>query len=225
MLINDFVTDITMSAVEVGNEELLIEYLKNPNLNKYINENFKDNNQLDRAILERVEDVKDKYYNELWKVANTVNGDNENITAIIARERTRNRFRSEALRNAASNVGIEIDNINTDNFNYNPQAEYDKVAQIIEKVDQINLKPSNKNITERINETDNATKSYNFYIEELKKNPYVATQVAERVALGNEISNQEVVNIAKDYLKSKVETREALNDLIIRKMILKLLLV
>lgn len=28
MLINDFVTDITMSAVEVGNEELLIEYLK-----------------------------------------------------------------------------------------------------------------------------------------------------------------------------------------------------
>lgn len=217
MLINDFVTDITMSAVEVGNEELLIEYLKNPNLNKYINENFKDNNQLDRAILERVEDVKDKYYNELWKVANTVNGDNENITAIIARERTRNRFRSEALRNAANNVGIEIDNINTDNFNYNPQAEYDKVAQIIEKVDQINLKPSNKNITERINETDNATKSYNFYIEELKKNPYVATQVAERVALGNEISNQEVVNIAKDYLKSKVETREALNDLIIRK--------
>lgn len=144
MLINDFVTDITMSAVEVGNEELLIEYLKNPNLNKYINENFKDNNQLDRAILERVEDVKDKYYNELWKVANTVNGDNENITAIIARERTRNRFRSEALRNAANNVGIEIDNINTDNFNYNPQAEYDKVAQIIEKVDQINLKPSNK---------------------------------------------------------------------------------
>lgn len=58
MLINDFVTDLTMSAVEIGNEELLTEYLKSPYLNRYINENFKDNEQLDKAILNRVEDVK-----------------------------------------------------------------------------------------------------------------------------------------------------------------------
>lgn len=217
MLINDFVTDLTMSAVEIGNEELLIEYLKSPYLNRYINENFKDNEQLDKAILNRVEDVKNKYYNELWKVANTVNGDNENITAIIARERTRNLFRSEALRNAANDVAVEIDNVNTDNFDYTAQAEYDKIEQILEKVEQLDFNPSNSNITERIAVMDNADKSFNYYIEELKKIPYVASQIAERTALGNEIKGQEIIDIAKDYLSNKVETREALNNLISRK--------
>nr|DAP37235.1 MAG TPA: hypothetical protein [Crassvirales sp.] len=217
MLINDFVTDLTMSAVEIGNEELLTEYLKSPYLNRYINENFKDNEQLDKAILNRVEDVKNKYYNELWKVANTVKGDNENITAIIARERTRNRFRSEALRNAANDVGIEIDNVNTDNFDYIPQAQYDKVEQILEKVEQLDFNPTNKNITEKIAIQDSTDKSFNFYVEELKKIPQIAAQIAERTALGNEIKNNEIIDIAKEYLSNKVETREALNNLIARK--------
>lgn len=217
MLINDFVTDLTMSAVEIGNEELLIEYLKSPYLNRYINENFKDNEQLDKVILNRVEDVKNKYYNELWKVANTVKGDNENITAIVARERTRNRFRSEALRNAANDVGIEIDNVNTDNFDYTPQAQYDKVEQILEKVEQLDFNPSNKNITERIAIKDNTDKSFNFYVEELKKVPQIAAQIAERTAFGNEIKSDEIIDIAKGYLNAKIETREALNNLIARK--------
>ena len=217
MLINDFVTDLTMSAVEIGNEELLTEYLKSPYLNRYINENFKDNEQLDKAILNRVEDVKNKYYNELWKVANTVKGDNENITAIIARERTRNRFRSEALRNAANDVGIEIDNVNTDNFDYIPQVQYDKVEQILEKVEQLDFNPTNKNITEKIAIQDSTDKSFNFYVEELKKIPQIAAQIAERTALGNEIKSNEIIDIAKEYLSNKVETREALNNLIARK--------
>lgn len=217
MLINDFVTDLTMSAVEIGNEELLTEYLKSPYLNRYINENFKDNEQLDKAIINRVEDVKNKYYNELWKVANTVKGDNENITAIIARERARNRFRSEALRNAANDVGIEIDNINTDNFDYIPQAQYDKVEQILEKVEQLDFNPTTKNITEKIAIQDSSNKSFNFYVEELKKIPQIAAQIAERIALGNEIKSNEIIDIAKEYLSNKVETREALNNLIARK--------
>lgn len=218
MLINDFVTDLTMSAVEIGNEDLLIEYLKSPYLNRYINENFKDNNELDKAILNRVEDVKNKYYNELWKVANTVKGDNENITAIVARERTRNRFRSEALRNAANDIAIEIDNVNTDNFDYTPQAEYDKVAQIVEKVEQLDFYPSTgDNISERLAIQDAANKSFDFYIKELRKVPYIASAIAERITTGKELKDYEIVDIAKKYLNTTIETREALNNLIARK--------
>lgn len=218
MLINDFVTDLTMSAVEIGNEDLLIEYLKSPYLNRYINENFKDNNELDKAILNRVEDVKNKYYNELWKVANTVKGDNENIIAIVARERTRNRFRSEALRNAANDIAVEIDNVNTDNFDYTPQAEYDKVAQIVEKVEQLDFYPSTgDNVSKRLAIQDAANKSFDFYIEELRKVPYIASAIAERIATGKELKDYEIVDIAKKYLNTTIETREALNNLIARK--------
>lgn len=222
MLINDFVTDLTMGAVEVGNEDLLIEYLQNPYLNKYIEETSAQNIGLDKAIVERIKDVKDKYYTELWKVANTVKGDNENVISLIARERARNKLRSEALRNASVNVSNEIDNLNTDNFDYSAQAEYDRVLNILDAYRHI--RPNEENEAEDFDvnkeyRNNISNKERNFYINELRKNPYVAQKVAEEIALNGEDVNIEdvILKATNEYIRNKPETREALADLISRK--------
>lgn len=220
MLINDFVTDITLSAVEVGNEELLIEYLKNPYFNKYINQTAKNNLHLDKAVLDKVEEVKNQYYDDLWKISNTIQGDNADAMAIVAREITRNKFRNQSLIGAANNISTELNNLDN---NHSAQEDYDRVVQLYDYITTMSkaneVTSDNFNISKQIANIQNA-KQRNYIIGELSKIPSVAESIANYMVShdGNRPNNDFILNEVSKYIENtKVETKEALATLIARK--------
>lgn len=92
-IINEALTNMTVSAVENGNAELLDAFIKDDRFKKYINQiggSTKVSEDLYAKMTKRFDDVKESYYKNLNTVFGTVDVDNEWVGKALALQMTRN---------------------------------------------------------------------------------------------------------------------------------------
>lgn len=125
-VIDQWVTDFTLRAVDNGNFDLLAEFIKSPEFNKYLQDNNIDTGILNYKSLEsRVQDVYDLYIKNTESLLDNVSGDDYDSIRLAARWLTRNDLE----------IASEYDNIgkmreNLDQLNgYHPNSSYEQIRK------------------------------------------------------------------------------------------------
>lgn len=101
---NDFVTNLTLNATDVGNYELLKEFVTNPNFNKFFQEAGIDNNILTQSLVQKMDNAYENYSQALNDIYTNANVENENVAKAAARDITRKRLRLNEIQEHINNI-------------------------------------------------------------------------------------------------------------------------
>lgn len=112
---NDFVTNLTLNATDVGNYDLLKEFIHDSNFNKFFKEAGIENNTLSQFLSQRMERANEVYSQALSDIYTNTNVENDNVAKIAARNVTRNRLKLDELQSHINNVNNAI--------NYDPDGQ------------------------------------------------------------------------------------------------------
>lgn len=131
-LIRDAISDIAMSAVDVGNYGLLRDFIKDDNFKRYIKEAGPENLKIDEYVEKEFNNIAENYYTELQRVISSVDGGNERILEIIARENLRVKGIADILKDKANSMQIEIDKlIPIQDTNLQNEISKERIATIV----------------------------------------------------------------------------------------------
>lgn len=100
---NDFVTNLTINATDVGNYDLLKEFAENTNFNKFFEQSGVSNN-ITQLLLNKMDNVNEVYSQALHDVLTNTDVDNQNVAKVAARHIARNRFRQEEFEKHINNI-------------------------------------------------------------------------------------------------------------------------
>lgn len=101
---NDFVTNISLNATDVGNYELLKDFVKDPNFNKFFEQSGLTDNNITQLLLDRMDNANEIYSQALHDVLTNTDVDNQNVAKVAARHIARNRFRQEEFEKHINNI-------------------------------------------------------------------------------------------------------------------------
>lgn len=200
-LLKDAITSITLDAVDVGNYGLLKDFLKDKNFKRYAAEAFPSDIKIDEYVEKQFNDIADDYYTELKKVISSVNGGNERILSILARENLRIKQISDILKDKADSMQSEIDKIIPTSDN------------------ELQLEVEQERIKSTINEFEKAIKEYE-RINDTDKTKYSSSVVENKKYLDNRI--KELRNRLKLYKSiQSITNNEDLSNYDLAKTIIK----
>lgn len=120
--VRSYIASMAMHAIDVGNYELLKEYVSNPAFTKYLKdagvEIDSGTQTLENYMIDLLEDVSNKYSTNLHNVLRNTEIENEYIAKIVAREFTREELSAAGLEESLTDIQREIENIdNSDGLN------------------------------------------------------------------------------------------------------------
>lgn len=97
-LVTDYVTNLMIRATRVGNEEALLTFLKDPRMQKFLQDSGFDTKEDDfsRRVMDIADEAADVHRQELYKAYWNTEGDDEAEIAYIAAMNTRERMRRRA---------------------------------------------------------------------------------------------------------------------------------
>lgn len=160
-LVNDYISSMTMKAVDAGNYELLRDYVSSPEFERYFKEAGVEitaaDQQFNQQLLGKMEDVYNTYSDALYNILRNTEVDNESVAKIAAREITREQLAVNELTERRDLLEDKINELNTadstliDNYRRKAITNYAKkqLAQI-DKMEQAMYEDyRNHNITEQ----------------------------------------------------------------------------
>lgn len=160
-LVNDYVSAMTMNAIDAGNYDLFKEYVSSPEFDRYFKEAGLELNagdkQFSQQMLERADEVANNYQTNLYNVLRNTEVDNDSVARIAAREITREQLALNELSERRDLLEDKINELNTadstliDNYRRKAITNYAKrqLAQI-DKMEQAMYEDyRNYNITEQ----------------------------------------------------------------------------
>ena len=160
-LVNDYVSAITMSAIDAGNYDLLVDYISSPEFQQYFEETGLNltigDKQFNQQLLEKSKEIYNNYETALYNVLVNTEVENESVARIAAREITREQLYLEEIDERRQLLEDKINEINTSSTdvidNYKRKALKDYVKKQLAQIDQMEQSMyedyRNHNITEQ----------------------------------------------------------------------------
>ena len=115
-LVNSYIEALVTNAVDVGNYDLLKEYLNSNEFNKYFEnaglELTRGDKLFNQQLLERAEGVRNYYEDNLYNVLSNSEVDNYSIARIAAREITREQLEIDEYSERLDTVKDKIEDLN-----------------------------------------------------------------------------------------------------------------
>lgn len=144
-LLNEYISNMTINAIEHGNYDLLESYINDPTFKEYLNKQGLDINTDDRTFYQAVNDrmsiVNEEYTNALRNVFKNINVTDENVAKQVARTIARNKLDLNDTKVNLDNISSNYDNTDTSNMLYenkiNLQLIQYKVNSIINKINEL----------------------------------------------------------------------------------------
>lgn len=213
-LANEFVVDMVLNAADVGNIELLQEYITNPEFNKFFdaaNINIaKNKTNFTQELVNRMNNTIELYQNEIYKGIHSIDGDNDQIIRNIARENVKKYFNLDLINRA-------IDRIDTDIAKLDPNGEFSRYSYIDEYQFGIQqLVEINKHIDDiyKLKDTDDIVK--NQLIKELKEKKQNIVDRLNKNTIVAELKTKDsgnvIINADENWLLNNVDNDYYNND-------------
>lgn len=147
-LIEDFITNLTLDAVDAGNIDLLKDYLSNSEINLYLKEQGVLDDININDILNKIDKVENTYSTNLFNILNTIPDVNPNIASIISRDNTVNKLIIDNYKNTATSLLNDVSKlIDNDKIDYNDIINETKASLYYYMVKDIDNKISDKSIS------------------------------------------------------------------------------
>lgn len=228
--VRSYIASMAMHSIDVGNYELLKEYVSNPAFTKYLKDagvKIDSGTQtLENYMIDLLEDVSNKYSTNLHNVLRNTEIENEYVAKIVAREFTREELSAAGLEESLTDIQREIENIdNSDGLNndaYKKKAVADYVRKkLLELEAQQNYYQdlySKKQISEqakRAYDIDIADRRKSLFNYLVSVNPFDSTTFNERFKqlwnTGNSTVDIGLENTAREISRLIDELNEELN--------------
>lgn len=216
---NDFITNLALNATDVGNYDLLKEFVKDANFNKFFEQSGTDNN-ITQLLLNKMDNINDVYSQALHDVLTNTDVDNQNVAKVAARHIARNRFRQEEFEKHINNIENAINedpdaSTVTNDFIESRRADYiNKNLDILYQAESEYIKANQSGelndisfniIKDRINTKRKALLNY-----AKERSPFGNIEVVEEQLKGtvNESDINNFVNTFKEYYKTITQNGE-----------------
>lgn len=234
-VIDQWVTDFTLRAVDNGNFNLLAEFIKSPEFNKYLKDNNIDIGILNHKSLEsRVQDVYDLYIKNTEAMLDNVSGDDYDSIRLAARWLTRNDLEIASEYDNIGKMRASLDQLN----GYHPDSSYEQIRKFdglfnqYKKQLQIDKELDNAYNEHKISKSAyNAEKKFNTeYIKSLQQLMAENTLSADlsEAALNGDISAisgtlenlRKEYNFAQQWAQTPDQIKSAIDEIIKSEIIL-----
>ena len=221
-IINEYLTDMVTSAVDVGNGDLLQSFIESEEFEQFIDRIGGNNETIANArnkMLERFKEIKNSYYKNLETVFGSIDVESEYIGKAIATGMTRNEMRIKDLENEITrlkNATLK----NTDIEHYDNYIERKQIGQVNKAIGQL-LKEQQDLISRLNDKTVNKTfvnsrlKEIDKSLSELYKIGTLQTQYQEAYqkalsSLGVDVSkdNEEIGKYFAEVSRARNEELE-----------------
>lgn len=213
-LANEFIIDMVLNAADVGNIELLQEYVTNPEFNKFFDAAnisiAKNKTNFTQELINRMNNTIELYQNEIYKGIHSIDGDNDQIIRNIARENVKKYFNLDLINSA-------IDRIDTDIAKLDPNGEFSRYSYIDEYQFGIQqLVEINKHIDDiyKLKDTDDIVK--NQLIKELKEKKQNIVDRLNKNIIVTELKTKDsgniIINADENWLLNNVDNDYYNND-------------
>lgn len=164
---DDFAANLAIDATDVGNYELLKEYVTDPNFNKYFAEAGLDNKVLISSLIEKMDRANDIYTEALHDILTNAEVENGHIAELAARTVARSKLQINSINNYINDIETAIDKDSdadtvTDDFINKIRAEY--ARDRLEELDNIESEYLVKNRKGELNDV-----SFNILSNRIKK--------------------------------------------------------
>ena len=213
---NEFITQMTVDAVNAGNYDLLRDYLSDPEIDKY----FKDkgieattsDSSLSKMLLERMDEVADIYEGNIRDVFTSADVDNSQVAMGLAKELTRIKLFKDSLNSKLNKIRDDIvatsdDNENDMNYLKHKRWEYinGKLKLAEDKKDEINRSVADGKISREagdayIKDIDESIERYNKLAEKYNTEAYKDTTIS--------VSPKQEI---QDLVKSQIELEDGID--------------
>lgn len=202
-LITDFVTDLTMDAIDVGNQDLLREMIESDIFKKYITDKANNYNQFDEEVSRRVKDAFDRaeeyYLTAIDTIYNNVDSAQAFPIRAVARAITRNRLYIDGVQEDLNEVIETLNSLDSyKNAGYAYEDRYRLIAAkaLLDKYDN-----AEKLYAEALSNKKISKYAYEQYIEDLNE------RRADAIKLLNEASdNIESIAAVKKAFKEAINS-------------------
>lgn len=213
-LANEFVIDMVLNAADVGNIELLQEYVTNPEFNKFFDAAnisiAKNKTNFTQELVNRMNSTIELYQNEIYKGIHSIDGDNDQIIRNIARENVKKYFNLDLINQA-------INRIDTDIAKLDPNGEFSRYSYIDEYQFGIQqLVEINKHIDDiyKLKDTDDIVKDQ--LIKELKEKKQNIVDRLNKNIIVTELKTKDsgniIINADENWLLNNVDNDYYNND-------------
>lgn len=158
-LTNNLVADMVLNAVDVGNADLLMDYITDPEFNKFFEQAgvpiTETRSNTATELVNKMTKARNLYENEIYKTLNSIDGTNDLIIRNIARENVKKYFQIDNITDKLNDIETNIVSLDTKN-------EFNKYIDIDEYQMGINsLVELNKRIDDiyKLKDTDDIVKN------------------------------------------------------------------
>lgn len=128
--INDYVSQLAINAINAGNYDLLKDYVNSKEFAESFKDTAVDEKTISNIVNQKLEDVANKYSENLYNVSNNENTDTPELAKIVATELTKEQLQLDDYRQRHNSIQEEIDKLNTDTQLF----ENEKRKRIAERV-------------------------------------------------------------------------------------------
>lgn len=211
---NDFVTNLAINATDVGNYDLLKEFVKDNNFNKFFEQSGMSDKNMTQLLLDRMDNANETYLQALHDVLTNTDVDNQNVAKVAARHIARNRFRQEEFEKHINNIENAINedpdvSTVTNDFIESRRADYiNKNLDALYKAESEYIKANQSGelndiafniIKDRINTKRKALLNY-----AKERSPFGNIEAVQEKLKGtvNETDINDFINTFKDYYKT-----------------------
>lgn len=209
-LTNDFVTNITLNATDVGNYELLKDFISDANFNKFFKQAGLDNGAFSQTLIQKMDNVYEDYSSALHDILTNANIENENVAKLAARNISRNRLKLNDINEYINEIDNVISNdpdANTVTSNYIDRIRLDYARERLQKlyILEDNYKKEHENgnidditfniINSRINDRKTSI------LNQLNNNTRITNIENIKQLVGNIIDNKSVNNFINEFNK------------------------
>lgn len=213
-LANEFVVDMVLNAADVGNIELLQEYITNPEFNKFFDAAnisiVKNKTNFTQELVNRMNNTIELYQTEIYKGIHSIDGDNDQIIRNIARENVKKYFNLDLINQAINRIDADIAKLD-------PNGEFSRYSYIDEYQFGIQqLVEINKHIDAiyKLKDTDDIVK--NQLIKELKEKKQNIVDRLNKNIIVTELKNKDsgnvIINADENWLLNNVDNDYYNND-------------
>lgn len=217
-LTNDFVTEMTMNAIDAGTYDLLEEYLNSEEINKFftdlgVNVTAGEKSMYE-ALKRKMTDVYNNYSGTLSDMLDTVDGENESVMKLAARNIARNKLEVEDLKEHLDAVDKKIIDEEDDNNLTQKYLEQQRINFVKGRLVDINKKEQElrKDISEHTisqEAADEYLKDYDSYRKHL------LNYLAKNTTFGNiEEVREEIEKIENGEEQDTKQLEASFNDFI-----------
>ncbi len=195
---NEFITNLALGAADVGNYELLKEYINSPEFNKYFEDLGINNTTGDKtfaqSLVQKMDETYEHYSKALYDIFDSVDVEYEGVAKATARKLSRRKLDIAAIDNVMSELDDSISSIEDSHeltSAYEEQFKIEYVNNYIKGLNEESIKLDNLRKSKQISK-----QAYEQYKEDIN---YDKNRMLEYLSNNSAFGNEtEVLDILKN---------------------------